>query len=183
MIRNMKNSLLIVIFSVFLAMAAGCGNGDAPAKKNRIEEAPPIPEQAIEKFSVTETEGGKPHWVLEASSAQIMELEKKVLLQMPRVRFYQKGEYVSMLVAAKGRINTANYDIWAEGKCTMDTAKGERLDTRNLHYRSDIQKIVTDDKVTLTRKDEVIYGQGMEATPDLSSIIIKKQRVEVAPHR
>ncbi len=179
--RFIKNVFYVMGVSAFVALAAGCSGNLAKTPNSRIEEAPPIPEQAIEKFSVTETEEGKPHWVLEASTAQIMEKEKKVLLQMPRISFYQNGEYVSTLVAAKGRINTGNYDIWAEGPCTIDTAKGERLETSNLHYRSDIQKIVTDDKVTLTREDEVVKGQGMEATPDLSSIIIRKQRVEVSP--
>jgi LPS export ABC transporter protein LptC len=168
----MRNSLFILMT---IALFSSCGEN----RKRPIEEAPPIPEQAIEKFSITETEGGKPHWVLEAASAQIMESEKRAVLQLPRVKFYQKGEYVSTLVASKGRINTENYDIWGEGKCTLTTAKGETLETSNLHYRSDIQKIVTEDNVKLTRPNETIYGQGMEATPDLASIIIKKQRTEV----
>jgi LPS export ABC transporter protein LptC len=166
---------LLSVLAVALLLAAGCSD----TKKKKIEEAPPIPEQALEKFSITETEGGKPHWVLEASSAQIHEAEKRVLLQLPRVKFYQKGEYVSTLVAEQGRINTDTYDIWGEGKCTVTTARGESLDTSNLHYRSDVQKIVTDDKVKLTRPDETVYGQGMEATPDLQSIVIRNQRTEV----
>lgn len=163
---------IIVIF-LLLAGLSACGDH----KKPGVEEAPPIPEQALEKFTVTETENGRPHWVLEAASAQIVEAEKKALLQQPRIKFYENGSYVSTLVAEKGRINTDSYDIWGEGKCVLDTSKGERLETSNLHYRSDIKKIVTDENVTLTRPKEIIYGKGFEATPNLENIVIKKQRM------
>jgi len=149
------------------------------AKKDKIEKPPPIPEQAIERFNVTETEKGQPHWVLDADSAQILETQKKVLLTSPKIKFYEAGKYVSTLVAANGRINTENYDIWGDGKCVLTTVKNERLETSNLHYRSDIKKVVTTEKVKLIKPDETIYGEGMEATPDLESITIKKQRVEV----
>ncbi|MBN1823592.1 MAG: LPS export ABC transporter periplasmic protein LptC [Endomicrobiales bacterium] len=141
------------------------------------ENAPPIPEQAIEKFNVTETEAGKTKWVLDAKSAQIVESQKKVYLDAPVIKFYEGGEYVSTLVSEKGRIDSNNYDIWGDGKCLLTTVKGERLDTHNLHYKSEIKRIVTEEKVKLERKDETIYGQGMEATPDLETIMIKKQRV------
>ena len=149
------------------------------AKKDKIDNLPPIPEQAIEKFNVTDTEKGQPHWVLDADSAQILETQKKVLLSSPKIKFYEDGKYVSTLVAANGRINTDNYDIWGDGKCVLTTIKNERLETTNLHYRSDIKKVVTNDKVKLIKPDEIIYGDGMEATPDLETITIKKQRVEV----
>ena len=171
---NMHRFGAVVAAIVVAMLFSSCGEG-----RKKIEEAPPIPEQALEKFTVTETEDGKPHWVLESSSAQIMESEKKVVLQFPRVKFYQKGEYVSTLVAARGRINTETYDILGEGKCTLTTAKGEKLETDNLQYRSDTQKIVTDDKVKLTRDNEIIRGQGLEATPDLESIIIRDQTTEL----
>jgi LPS export ABC transporter protein LptC len=149
------------------------------SKKDTDEKLPPIPEQAIEKFNVTETEKGMPHWVLDASSAQILESEKKVLLSAPNIKFYENGQYVSTLVAAKGRINTDSYDMWGDGDCLLTTAKGETLETSNLHYRSDVKRVFTDEKVKLVRADETIYGVGLEATPDLETIIIKKQRVEI----
>ncbi|MGA2089993.1 MAG: LPS export ABC transporter periplasmic protein LptC [Endomicrobiales bacterium] len=159
-----------------LVLASGCGSERAPQKTT---EVPPIPEQAIEQFTVTETEAGTPHWVLNATSAQINDLTKKAVLQFPRIKFYEKGAYVSTLVAARGVINTQNYDIIGEGACTLDTAKGEHLETSNLHYASDTKKITTSERVKLIKTDEIIYGTGMEATPDLETIIIKKQRVEM----
>jgi len=168
-------SAVVVISAVFLLIFYSFES----VKKDKIEKLPPIPEQAIEKFNVTETEKGQPHWVLDADSAQILETQKRVMLTSPTIKFYQNGKYVSTLVAASGRINTDNYDIWGDGKCVLTTVKNERLETSNLHYRSDVKKVFTDEKVKLIKPDETIYGEGLEATPDLESIKIKKQRVEV----
>lgn len=173
-----KRLILTIVFALLFGIILYISRLGSPDGKQTLN-APPLPEQAIEKFSVTETEAGKPHWVLEASSAQILENQKRVYLQSPVIKFYEKGNYVSTLVAQKGRINTENYDIWGEGQCTLDTAKGEKLETSNLYYRSDIKKIVTEDKVKLIRPNEVVYGKGMEASPDLESIKIRNQRVEM----
>jgi LPS export ABC transporter protein LptC len=169
-------SLFSGLFLWGIILLAGCAKEAAPQKTT---EVPSIPEQAIEQFTVTETEAGTPHWVLNAASAQINDATKKAVLQFPRVKFYEKGEYVSTLVAVRGVINTQNYDIMGESTCVLDTAKGEHLETSNLRYRSDTKKIVTDAPVKLIKADEIIYGTGMEATPDLETIIIKKQRVEM----
>jgi LPS export ABC transporter protein LptC len=167
------------VLALACVLFMSCGKGNKP----KPEQAPQIPEQAIERFTVTETEGGKTHWVLDAVSARILEKEQRALLQSPHIRFYENGEFVSTLTAERGRINTGNYDIWGEGKCVLDTVKGEHLETSNLYYKSDVKKIMTQDAVKLQRPDEVIYGQGMEASPDLENITIRKQRVEMRGKR
>ncbi len=155
-----------------LCFIAGCGKGTT-----KLEVPPAMPEQGLEKFTVSETHAGKPNWVLEAASAQIMEKQKKVLMQSAVVKFYQDGKYSSTLTAKKGRINTDNYDIWADGDCELKTIKGETLTTSNMVYTSSTSKISTNEFVRIVRPDEVIEGTGMEASPNLDDITIKKQRV------
>jgi LPS export ABC transporter protein LptC len=143
----------------------------------KLEVPPAMPEQGLEKFSVSETRQGKPNWVLEAVSAQILEKEKRVLMQKPEIKFYQEGAYSSTLTAKKGRINTANYDIWADGDCELKTVKGETLTTSNMVYTSSTSKVSTNEFVRIVRPDEIIEGIGMEASPNLEDITIRKQRV------
>ena len=169
----MNRTTLILSFFLLLLVPA-CKNQDIVLQEGTSAKRP---EQEIENFTAKQTKEGKPDWILNAASAQILETEKKIFLDAPKILFYEKGVEVSDLVAEKGRINTENYDIWGDGDCLLTTRKGEVLKTRNLHYRSDIKKIVTDEKVKLIRPDEVIDGQGLEATPDLETIIIKKQKV------
>lgn len=138
-----------------------------------------VKKQVVEGFSISETNKGTPNWVLDASRAEIYEDQKRVLLKSPDIKFYQEGKYSSRLTASSGRINTENYDIWGDSDCVLTTTNGETLITSNLHYRSDIKKVVTDDNVKLIKPNETIYGKGLEATPDLKSVIIKKQTVEM----
>lgn len=168
----MRKFLWAVILPLLLS---SCGKNDAgqPAIPPAVEG----PGQNITQFTISESRGGVQNWTLEAKNAQILELDKKVLLESPYIKFYEKGKQVSDLKAEKGRINTENNDIWGDGDCLLTTVKGETLTTKNLHYRTDINRIVTDEKVRLVRPDETIDGVGMEATPDLESIKIRKQKV------
>ena len=152
----------------------------AKAVKCRLRKYSQIPDQAIEKFTITETEGGKPHWIVVAPTAKIFEDQKKAYLTTPVIKFFENGKYVSTITAEKGSVNMDTYDIVGEGKCHVSTEKGEDLDTSNLRYLSKAQKIVTDDYVTLIKKGSVVHGKGMEAKPDLSDMTIKNQTTEAA---
>lgn len=177
---SMRTRILLLILAA-AAIAVYVLFSTGVSLKDKSGDVRDIPEQAIEKFTVSETEAGKPKWVLEAASAQIVDKQKRALLQSPVIKFYENGVYVSTLVSERGRINMENYDIVGEGKCTLDTVKGERLETSNLSYQSAAKLITTPEKVKLIRPSEIVYGTGMEATPDLSTIKIRKQRVEVRP--
>jgi LPS export ABC transporter protein LptC len=157
---------------IILSLFSGCGE-----KTAKLDVPPSMPEQGLEKFTVSETHSGKPNWVLEAASAQIMEKQRRVFMQLPIIKFYQDGAYSSTLTAKKGRINTDNYDIWADGACELKTVKGETLTTSNMIYTSSTSRISTNEFVRIVRPDEVIEGTGMDASPTLDDIVIKKQRV------
>ena len=174
----MRNACsMVLISSLFLASCSGnksaaeSGGSNVPAQMDS--------QQTIESMSVTETKGGRANWTLEASKARVLESDKRIFLDEPRVKFFSQGKYASTLRASSGTVSTENYDIWAQGDCYLETVKGEKLFAKNLRYRSDIQKIVTDDPIRLERDKQVITGLGMEATPDLEKIVIKKQRVVV----
>ncbi|MCX5782482.1 MAG: LPS export ABC transporter periplasmic protein LptC [Elusimicrobia bacterium] len=168
----MKNIYSFIFLTTLIFI--GCNNNNIP-----IKEVTQVPDQAIENFTVTETVSGKRHWVMEAPSAKIFEEQKKAILISPAIKFYKKGEYLSTLTAEKGSIDMNTYDITGEGKCFLNTAKGENLETTNLKYLSQAQKIVTDEKVKIVQKGNTVYGKGLEATPDLSTITIKNQTTEI----
>lgn len=171
---NRKFLILLLLTTFFIACSK-----KAVERTNQTAK----PEQTIEEFSVVDANGGKPHWSLTASSAQILETQKIVLLNSPKIKFFEEGKYVSTLVSAKGKINMDNYDFFADGDCVLTTAKGERLDTRNLRYDSVSKKILTNEKVKLVRPGEVIYGDGLEATPNLEVIKIANQKLIVTDEK
>ncbi|MCL2144931.1 MAG: LPS export ABC transporter periplasmic protein LptC [Endomicrobia bacterium] len=173
--RVQKYKIVLFVFTALLSVSAfGC-----KAEKTVIEEMPPMPEQVVEKFTITETESGKLKMVLESESAVINDEKKNAVLKLPRVKFYKDGEYVSTLVTESATINLDTYDVDCHGKCTVDTANNEHLQTTDLRYNAKKDTVFSENDVKLTRQDEIVYGKGFEADTKLEKIIIKKQRVEL----
>jgi Uncharacterized protein conserved in bacteria len=166
------------VFGCMLALLAvvlffsGCKQ-----EKTVIEETPPMEEQAVEKFTITETESGKLKMILESESAVINDEKKRAHLKLPRVKFYREGEYVSTLVTESATINLETYDVDGHGKCTVDTANNEHLQTTDLKYNAKEDKVFSKNDVKITRRGETVYGEAFEADTKLEKIIIKKQRV------
>lgn len=157
---------------VFVSFLFACKN-----ERKEIEEMPPMSQQAVEMFTITETEYGKLRMILESESALIDEEKQKAHLKLPRVKFYQNGLYSSTLVTESADVDLKTYDVVCHGKCTVDTANGEELDTTNLRYDSKKELIFSKDDVKIKRPNEVVYGKGFEADTKLEKIIIKNQKI------
>ena len=85
---------------------------------------------------------------------------------------------------------TANYGIGydngnglekmeAKGDVIVINVKGEKLNTEHLTWNAITKKIYTDDFVKITNKDQVIWGDGMEADQDFSDYQIKNVKGEI----
>jgi LPS export ABC transporter protein LptC len=163
---------LFVFTALITASFIGC-----KAEQTVIEEMPPMEEQAVEKFTITETDAGKLKMILESESAIINESKKKAYLKLPRVKFYQDGQYSSTLVSESAEINLETYDIAGQGKCTVDTVNNENLQTTDLQYNAKKSKVFSNNDVVIRRANETVYGKSFEADTKLEKIVIKNQRV------
>jgi LPS export ABC transporter protein LptC len=179
-VANMRNKLkvkiiirFIVIFVSF-AFFIGC-----KAEKTIVEEAPPVFEQAIERFTITETHKGELKMILEAESAVINESKNIAHLKLPIIKFYNEGSYVSTLVTESADINTETYDIKGNGKCTVDSANNEHLQTTDLMYNAKKELVYSNNNVKITKPGETVYGTSFEADTKLEKIVIKNQRIIV----
>jgi len=167
---NIKK-LWFLFFALFV-MASGCGQN-----KKTIEEVPPMSEQTIERFTIEERESGKRVLFLEAESAVINDQNKTAYLHLPRVKFYRGGNYVSTLVTENARINLDTYDVICYGKCTIDGANGEHLETTDMRYDAKRKVVYSNNPVKMTRPDTTVYGTGFEADTELEKIVVKKQKI------
>ncbi|AKL97461.1 LPS export ABC transporter periplasmic protein LptC [Endomicrobium proavitum] len=171
--RILRYERILFVFAALICVAlASC-----KSEKTIIEETPPMTEQAVEKFTITETEAGKVKMVLESESAIINEDTQKAFLRLPRVKFYQDGKYASTLITESADINLETYDIAGHGKCTIDTVNNEHLQTTNLGYDAKKKIVFSKTDVTLTRDGDTVYGKGFEADTKLDKIVIKKQKI------
>jgi LPS export ABC transporter protein LptC len=169
-----KNKLILLLISFVLGLFFGCRE-----KKVIIEETPPPSEQAIEKFTITQTSDGKLKMILEAESAIINEENQIASLKLPIVKFYNNGEYVSTLVSEEAKINMETYDIEGIGRCSIDTAINERLKTIDLMYDASKELIYSDKDVEIIKPDQKIYGASFQSDVKLDNIVIKSQRTVI----
>jgi len=170
---SIKKYGLFIIF-ILLSFSFCCCSED---ESSVIEETPPTTEQTIEKFIITETKEGKINTILEAESAVTDDNNKTVYLMLPKVKFYQDGKFMSVLISETGEVNLENNNIKALGKCTLDTANNEHMQTRDVFYDATTKMISSDSDIKITRQSETIYGKGFKSDIDLNKITIKKQRV------
>jgi len=159
----------------FIILMAGCSS--EPPSQAFVGGA----EQTLENFTTFTTKNGRKNWEMTAAAAKIFEKKNMVEVNKFTVDFFsQDGKTVKgRLSAGKGRIDTLKNDFYTEGKSVLKTPDNEVLKTSDLYYKAGIGMIYSDTDVILERKDAVITGKGMEATPDLSSIIIKENLVEL----
>jgi LPS export ABC transporter protein LptC len=78
-------------------------------------------------------------------------------------------------VADSGRIQEKKQKFEALGDVVVTTDEGIKLQTESLRWDPQVNKIVTDDFVTITKDQNVITGYGLEADQQLKHLIIKKQ--------
>ncbi|HMU96510.1 MAG TPA: LPS export ABC transporter periplasmic protein LptC [Elusimicrobiota bacterium] len=163
---------------VALAMigAAACGGPAAPAGAL----APAMPDQVIRDFVMDTYQGSERSWSLRSPRADIYDDDHRVELSAPRLRFYEKNRPSSSVTAARGRLDTATRDLWAGGGVVLVSTEGARLESEWMRFDSLADRLVSTAPVVITRGRSRVRGIGWEATRDLSTIEIRRQRGEIA---
>jgi LPS export ABC transporter protein LptC len=134
-------------------------------------------EQIAEKLTITQIDEGKLKMVLKAESANINENKGIVYLKSPKIKFYNKGNYISIISAESADINIKTYNIKSRGKCTFDTVNNEHLETTDLMYDAKKKLVYSNNKVKIIKRGEVMYGESFESDMKLEKITIIKQRI------
>jgi LPS export ABC transporter protein LptC len=134
-------------------------------------------EQIVEKLTVTQIDEGKLKMILEAESANVNENENIVSLKFPKIKFYDKGNYISTVCAESADINIKTYNVKSRGKCTLDTVNNEHLETTDLIYDAKKKLVYSSSKVKIIRRGETVYGESFESDVKLDKVVIRKQRI------
>jgi len=127
---------------------------------------------SIGKIRQTSTRNGKKHWRLEASSANYMENEKKVVLQDLSVTFFLKNQDKAYLVADRGVLQTDTNDIEFSGNVVIRN-KGYRLQTDNLLYENEKRIIICKDPLRITGNDTALAADSASYDLNAGKIVIK----------
>jgi LPS export ABC transporter protein LptC len=173
--RALAASLFSRFAAAFLAAALGasCGGRATPEPG---KEGPGVdPEQVSHAFLLTRSEGGLKQWDLRAVSAEIFEGGDEARLKDLRMDFYDSTGAVSgRLTADKGRVFQKESRMEVEGNVVLDGEDGAQLRTERLSWSESAGRVTTDAYVEIDRAGERLTGYGLEATPDLTTAIVKK---------
>jgi len=181
---GLKQYKLLILFLLFIL---SCNTNSINNVEKTQDNTPSPPEQVLNKFSAYGTKEGKKIWYLTAEKAYVYESKNIALLEKFNVKFFKTdkntnlptNQISSVIKSNSGEMDIGKNDFHTIGKTTVITADNEILECEDLKYVDREKKIFTDSSVVITRKDSVIKGKGLEATPDLSSVIVKNNRVEI----
>ena len=112
---------------------------------------------------------------------------KKPYYEMPKgmeVVFYDRLKKEQTKLTANYGIGYDNENkmnvMEAKGNVIVINEKGDKLNTEHLVWNSLTKKIYTNEFVKITTKDEVIWGNGLEANEDFSEYEIKQVKGSIA---
>lgn len=167
----LKNSLFPCFLVCLLTFLFTC------RPKEESPSASQLPQQSIHNFSFMQTEGLDKLSEIKVSLAEIF--KNKVCLETITIKFYEQKKVVSILKADKGEISAglnemAAADIIVSGRVLLSApAKGIELQLDHLRWKAKEKKFVSAGSVKEITKEAIITGNGLEATADLSKVVIK----------
>jgi LPS export ABC transporter protein LptC len=139
------------------------------------------PLKQAENIVVRYTEKERLKSILQAKKLNVFQNGDKEFPEGIYVEFYNAaGKMTSTLKA-----NTAYFfkeeNKWrGRGKVeVVNIAKQQQLNTEELFWKPDTKKIFTDKFVTITDREDVIYGTGLTADQDLSNYSLKNTSGDV----
>jgi LPS export ABC transporter protein LptC len=98
------------------------------------------------------------------------------------LEFYDPDGHLESTLRANEAFYFKKENQWrGRGKVEVkNIEKNEQLNTEELFWKPDKEKIFTEKFVTIRQQSDVIYGQGLEAKQDMSDYVIKKPEGEFA---
>jgi len=183
--RSLPTAVACLAAAGFLAFG-GCGQADQPAQGGvAVRGVPSVrPEGPVQEFSdytLTETEQGVRAWVLGSQSMRRYADREDVDLVDVHMDFYRAGQHWSVLDADSGQVNQRTRAVHVWGAVDITTDDGRRLQTPELFFDNETGRIRNDVANRFTRGTDVVTGNGLDATPDLEYVEIKRDvKAEVA---
>jgi len=160
------------VLALFLLFALSGCQQEEPARTSN-DSFKDMPEQVIENMEVTFTEGGRRTGVLRADSVAIYEAGRIKEGRRIRVDFYDsQGEHISVLTALQGSYDSEAEAVHARGEVVVVSDDGARLETDELSWEKETNRITTQAHVTITRGQDEVSGYGLSTDPQLEDLHI-----------
>ncbi len=159
---------------VLMGLVSACSREPEAAAPTPVTASADVPEQQLFDYRMIESEAGVKQWILQSAEMQKFSGQRDMILGDVHMEFFRAGEHFSELDADSGRVNKLTRNVVTWGNVSVVTDDGRRLETEELLFDNETGLIHNDVFNRFTRAADVMTGIGLEATPDLEYIELKR---------
>ena len=162
------------LFLFFLVVLFSCTN-DPKLVQEFVSDKQPIEE--IKGAELLHTENGKVKVRMVASRIERFQYIEPSLIFSDHLEVYfysDSSQLQSTLMADYASIDEGKKIMLAQNNVILISSDDKKLETDELIWDENKNKIYTDKKVKITTGKEVIYGEGFTSTPDFKKYSITK---------
>ena len=167
---EINNFFLIAIFFLY-----SCSNNPDLVKEFIVKKDLPI--EIVNQANMIHTENGKVKVRVVASIIERFQNIQPALIFSDHLEVYfynDSSQLQSTLIADYASIDEEKKIMLAQNNVILISSDGKKLETDELVWDENKNKIYTDKKVKITTGKEVIYGEGFTSTPDFKQYSITK---------
>ena len=162
------------LFLFFLVVLFSCTN-DPKLVQEFVSDKQPI--EQIKVAELLHTENGKVKVRMVASRIERFQYIEPSLIFSDHLEVYfynDSSQLQSTLMADYASIDEGKKIMLAQNNVILISSDDKKLETDELIWDENKNKIYTDKKVKITTGKEVIYGEGFTSTPDFKQYSITK---------
>ena len=163
------------LFLFFLVVVISCSND--PKLVQEFVNDKQLPIEQIKEAVLLHTENGRLKVRVVASSIERYQDIQPALIFSDHLEVYfynDSSQLQSTLMADYASIDEEKKIMIAQNNVILISSDDKKLETDELIWDENKNKIYTDKKVKITTGKEVIYGEGFTSTPDFKQYSITK---------
>jgi LPS export ABC transporter protein LptC len=179
----MRAACRIMVVTVALLGMSFLGSGVSGATAGQASPAvspasSQVPDTAIERIRMTETQRGKRLWEVEADRAKLYEDKgKAILIQVVdpvRIVIYNGDETLTSF-AEKVVVDLKTKDLELIGSVRSESSQGTKMFTELVKWSAGKRQITTDAPVVIEKEGYQIRGKGMVADTSLERVTVHER--------
>lgn len=170
----MSYTIRIFIACMGLCIVSSCSKQEATGVVSSDNTPITSNAEAMKGFTLEEFSHGKKVWKLIGVSATLNTDTNILSVEEPHIDIFENKKKVSEMTARHADINTETKNIFARGNVRMISYKDAvSVYAETMTFDNSLNKFFSNGFVRLDRGDSITTGIGLEATKDLSEVIIK----------
>lgn len=170
---KISKSIATAVAMLFLF---SCSNN--PREVHEITRVDDFPMEVQENLSLTYSDSANIRLRLSAPLAEYYPQLEVPVRKFPEgidVRFFDRFGKVDSRLTANYAEEQIHNNLWlAKGNVVVVNSKGEQLNTEELYWDENEEKIYSDKFVKITTDKEIIHGEGFQADQNFENYVINK---------